>query len=565
MATLITNEEKNICDPLISCVDNNNVLMIFSTEEQQTNNLQINDSKTQNEEFELNEDSKLDNDEKKLIGDIHQLLLQSLNSNTIINMNKHEKYYDKYVKDDIFYGLGIENECYFVFDECVQVTGEFIKQNTKRERYSIDYFTNFKQSELNIFFENIKDSDTFYIPVFMNSHTLTKCDINGEHRTIYNKNNDSNPKFNNISIFDGMLKKNNTIKKMYLKEFVFDGDSFEIITQNFYNTTVNDCVKELLFSKKNIEREFNKYFEEEKIIYNKYGKFVFQDHNYGIVMYLTNMDNIGICNNGTYHINITLPTKLNNEKMIDDYNKFCCDHKKLIKCIQWVEPLLIACYGSPDIFSIHNDKFAKGSLRVILSRYISIGMYNTNIMTAGKILDKCEYKNNKKLWYTRYHENSGYNCPLTIGSDINFNKFKNHGIEIRFFDFFPEEHLIDIINFLVLLGQFSLHNYISNPLKKNIWHDTIIHIMKNGYSAVLNKKFTQLLFNAFCFNSSNYNNLSSLQILQMLSDALYNKYKNDEYVKLISPNMKKPFFVNYNRTMNNINKIIFNTYSVRDD
>ena len=71
------------------------------------------------------------------------------------------------------------------------------------------------------------------------------------------------------------------------------------------------------------------------------------------------------------------------------------NHKRVIKYIQWLEPLIIACYGSADIFSTYNTNFSKCSQRNALSRYISMGTYNPQAMKEGRMLSDFEHNKNK--------------------------------------------------------------------------------------------------------------------------------------------------------------------------
>lgn len=467
---------------------------------------------------------------------------------------KHQKYAQFHQPNDILYGCGIENETYFIFDKFVEVTGEQIKNNTKKERYSLDYYKNFKTRELNKFYNFINDDDTFMIPIYINSHALEKCDKFDEHKTIYsNLPQQLNDKFSE-SIFDIMLK-NKIIKKMYKREFCFDGDSIEFMTINFYKNTVEKCVEELKQSKKIILDETTKIFEENQI-FNNYGKLCYQDYNYGFAKYMTNLSNIMVCNSGTYHINITLPTELNQDRQIKDMDNFIIIHQNAIRAIQWIEPLFLACYGSSDIFSINNDKFAKGSQRCALSRYVSIGTYSSQKMPKGKLLDTFNYSLNYKLWYNKYHNNSGYQIPETIGYDINFNKFNNHGIEIRFFDYFSENYLVDVMNIIVLLCEFSLNNKLKDHSNSTIWNNTVVNCMRNGSDAKLDRKYIKKLNKIFHIKLKDNLDTNPWALFQTLVNILYEKYHDGNFVKLISPDMKNPLIINFNKMSVDIHKVM---------
>ena len=344
--------------------------------------------------------------------------------------DKHFRYMNSYDSSyTLFWGLGIENESYLMMDTKYNHS-DFKKLKLKSERYSVNYFNNYKSDELIQTMKHLYTLNKLTYPVYINSHTFQKTDIHLEHRTLYDNSSTPNSLFIE-SLHDILLRENNFYKKEYGSSIVFDGDSIEFITQNFYNTTVHSCVQELISTKRRFLIECSPFFR-------KWGwnSISFPDHNYGITTFLsTNKQNLGICNNGTYHINITLPTLIKNGIIINR-NKFIYQHIQYIKCIQMIEPLIIACYGTPDIFSLVNKKNSKnysmGSLRVTLSRYISLQTFDTDHPVNGKLL-LLPKSNDSKYWYNQLHD-MPYQINSEIGADINFNKFKNHGIEMRFLD-----------------------------------------------------------------------------------------------------------------------------------
>lgn len=457
---------------------------------------------------------------------------------------KHGKYFSSFKPNEIFFGLGIENETYFVVGTR-KVTGREIINNRKRERYSVDYYVNFKDDELNNVFSNIDENHIYNVPIFMNSYAMKNCDKNGNPKTLYDKAMTPNVKFSGQTLEDFLIEQNDVLKSMYKKKFEYDGDAIEFITQNFYKTTVSDCINELIETKKITLDEFNKVFKENNI----YSTLSYPEYNFGFAKYTTNMNNVSICNNSTYHINITLPTLLDNNCEIKNMNKFIKNHKRAIKYIQWLEPLIIACYGSADIFSLYSDKFSKGSQRNALSRYISIGTYNSESMIQGRLLNNFDHTIGKN-WYSDYHQQSGYVPPSTIGYDINFKNFRNHGIEIRFFDYFPEKYLADVINLIILVCELSLDKQncsnarVGVPTRTPFWHNQTKLCIKDGSQANLDIEYTNYL--AKLFNINHVKVRSCQELLQTIADSLYNKYAKYKFSSAISPNMIKPYIANYN-------------------
>jgi hypothetical protein len=116
----------------------------------------------------------------------------------------------------------------------------------------------------------------------------------------------------------------------------------------------------------------------------------------------TNMNQLAIFNNGTYHINITLPTQLNERSEIQDKNSFIESHRSYIRFIQWMEPLLIANFGSPDPLAwIDPAHFSAGSQRAAMSRYIGVGTFDTDTMPEGKILTM-DLSGVESTWYIEH-------------------------------------------------------------------------------------------------------------------------------------------------------------------
>jgi hypothetical protein len=227
--------------------------------------------------------------------------------------------------------------------------------------------------------------------------------------------------------------------------------------------------------------------------------------NNPFAMHMTNLTNISMFNNGTLHYNITLPTILDNNGLIKDFEKFKSDHKKAIKIIQWLEPLLIAVYGSPDPFSSLSTKFSKASQRCAISRYIGIGTYNTDEMKKGKILSLpindliCNQLNG--WWFHNFYKNNGYAKLNEIGLDINFNKHYNHGIELRFFDLISDnKNIFESFEFIIYLMDYILENddTIDNPIIDKLWNQIVLKTIINGKDNILSnneKKIYENMFN----------------------------------------------------------------------
>jgi hypothetical protein len=412
------------------------------------------------------------------------------------SMDKHKKYINNYRANELYWGLGIENEMYLEFNKKITVDKGFFYKNHNRERYSVNYFSNYKDLLKNDAFNYLSNELPLNIelPLLMNSHSFMFTDRNNNSKRLYTKKNEYNPKFIGC-LSDELVNYNSFFKSTFNNNWLYDGDTIEFTTLNFYKTDLPNVINEL----NNFKLAFIKNLHSFQIntdLFKNYGMLKFMDRNHPFAVYLTNLNNISMFNNGTLHYNITLPTYLDNNKLIKDNIKFVNDHKRAIRIIQWLEPFLICIYNTPDYFSLLNDfsnkeMYSKCSQRCAVSRYIGIGTYDSDVMISGKLLTIKSYMfdNNKYWWYNKYHKESAYTKLDEIGLDINFNKHYNHGIEIRFFDFITDNKLMyESFEFIIYLMDFILENKkmeIENPIFSELWNNLVYNIMIKGKDYIL--------------------------------------------------------------------------------
>jgi hypothetical protein len=434
--------------------------------------------------------------------------------------DKHTKYKKSYGKNELYWGIGLENELYLEFEKKVQVDKKKFLNYHKRERYSVDYYKNYVEEYVNCGFLYKSFIDSIELPVLLNSHSLTKTDQFNQSKTLYTKLCEPNPKFCGQTLWE-LAMKNTYFANNFQKNFTFDGDTIEIITQNFYNTQTCSVMEEYKQSKKDFIQNLRNVFSENSV-FPEYGEIGFQKDNHQFAIYLTNFHNIGIFNNGTLHFNITLPTQLQEDGKIANKSEFINIHKNYIKLIQFMEPFFLAKYGSPDQFSTIQCDYAKlfsaCSQRCAVSRYIGIGTYDTDTMKTGKLLqdDVSLFDVVTKYygWYNQYYKNCAYTKGDKMGYDINFNKHYNHGVEIRFFDHISDDSKInDVLEDLIYLGDWALENdIIENPIKNAIWNGLVVKCMHQG-------KNTQLSFEELEL----YNTLFKTKFLNQNICSLYDE------------------------------------------
>jgi hypothetical protein len=400
-------------------------------------------------------------------------------------LEKHKRYKDKYKPNDLYWGLGIERECYLE-TKGDPVTGQFFK-NQKPERYSVDYYKSYKPNKFNEALRAIIDpSENYNLPILINAHSFLKTDALGEPATLYRKNSPPNPKYSGKSLFESLKEVSTFFSKECENSFTFDGDTIEIMTQNFYKTTVKSVVNELNELRDIFIRELNKALTQirskQEVLPILKNDIKWMSKNYGIVRMLTNLNNIAIFNNGTYHINITLPTETDGSGNIKDMPSFVNKHRKVINYYQWLEPILLGAYGTGDILAESGKEgFAKGSLRNSLSRYIGVGTYDTRKMNTGKILTVDRKDIDEPKWMEDFNEISVYESLPNVGLDFNFNKHHNHGIEFRMFDWFPEDKLEALLITLVHSADAALEVEPESPIKNHLWNYFVEKILLEGH------------------------------------------------------------------------------------
>jgi hypothetical protein len=411
---------------------------------------------------------------------------------------KHRKYKPAYKSFDMYWGLGIEHETYLKTSQKKDITS--FEGNMKPERYSVDYMKVYKPEPLRLALQEILDSGNgkIQVPILVNSHSFTHCDIFNSHKTTYEKVPKPNPNYTGKTFWDWICEKSSWLRDHYDQNFMWDGDTLEIITLDFYKTTVDKVINELLTTFTALETEFGRLPKQGLLA--AYGPLTLASpHNEPFAVYLTNLKNVAMFNNGTIHINLTLPTRLGWKGGAPLFGKkFRRQHQRLARFIQWLEPALIAAYGSGDPLVSVSDRYAAGSQRVAVSRYIGLGIYDTEKMEAGKILQVQRDQCGPLPWYDWLYNQCDYYKLEKIGLDLNFNKHGAHGLELRFFDQMPYEKLEEVMRALILVMDTSLKiKQVTDPRNCKEWQMAAGEALLKGQSWYISVEQQTALYNVF--------------------------------------------------------------------
>ena len=431
-----------------------------------------------------------------------------------VTLSKHARYKAAYnPAGGLFWGLGIEVETYLHFTRPIHVATPVIRKDHSPERYSVAYSATYKPAALAAALESAYPdaSGCLPMPLCVNSHGLAAMDVAGNHKTTYEKTPKPNPAFTGKTWFEELQAFDaDFFGKGYEVLFTFDGDSIEFMTQRFYCATSDQVIKELQAVKTTFLTKLNTFVAKRQLFKRHGAALRWAPNNPAFVVQLTNPSQVAMFNNGTYHINITLPSYTCPAAAPGDLppllypSAFVADHCRFIRLIQWLEPLVLAVYGSADPLGSRGANplgsrganplgsregsgsgFAKASQRCAVSRYIGIGTYDTEAMPEGKILTAdvptIRGADQPFWWYRRFHETSAYIPLTTIGMDINFRKHHNHGVEIRCLDWFPEQLLPGLLAFFIRLADLSLARPLAPeaPMSET-WNDLVVGIMQEG-------------------------------------------------------------------------------------
>ena len=406
-------------------------------------------------------------------------------------LDKHDHYKNAYKPGDYYWGIGIEREFYLESSLSAEVNRDWILKNQKPERYSVRYFNSYKPGKFNEAIKNLiqEEGQHLRLPMLFNSHALYKMDSTGQHETTYEKIPKPNPKFTGITLFDH-LSKNPFFRREFGRSYCFDGDSIELTTQHYYKSTAQDAIEELKWLSDKWINEANETFRGNNIL-EKHLPLKWAGANYGLAIMYSNPGSCSIFNNGTYHINFTAPTRLDVAGLIANRSDFVSKHKKIIRHFQWIMPFLIVMYGTGDFLARGkgNFGFSKGSLRIGMSRCIGAGTFSSDEMRNGKqntLPSKEAAICKPDGWYSLFHENSAYTILDEIGLDINFNKHHNHGIELRIFDWFPEDRLLELLKVLIWTMDNALtHELCEDPRLNKTWNKVMVRAVESGSGLII--------------------------------------------------------------------------------
>lgn len=311
----------------------------------------------------------------------------------------------------------------------------------------------------------------------------------------------------------------------------------ELVTSAFTNRTINSIAQEAIFQEEMfIKCQMKNPFTRDKV--DKYGPLVthlcgtignikvplrptFVEDNYELEE-ASWKDYVG-----SYHITMTLPHTQNITT-----KQFVQNHIDCANQIQWIEPLLMTAFFSPDpsavgqgpkpgiegsyrVGAVGWGNFAGADVRVFGNQGVTRGAMMESTwrkglnLTGMERLNRCvktakpQYKKSVSILTSDFRtfnfENDEnkckelYNpndCPKADGAPMS----PPFGMEIRIFDHFHSEYLIDLLKIITLLAANADRHPATNYVyKSKSWNQTMQTIMTYGWNAQLTGEYVAVL------------------------------------------------------------------------
>ena len=270
---------------------------------------------------------------------------------------------------------------------------------------------------------------------------------------------------------------------------------------------------------------------------------------------------------GSYHMTVTLPHT--RDINIKDFIKM---HQNMAQQIQWLEPLMMTAFFSPTQEAVGNHNEPEGSFRVMTIGWGNFGgsdirkMGTTGLDRGSNIRalwrNGLEFRRTKRLNYCAKVAKPQYRKSKTIhtGDFRTFgvepdlekcNRLYNpndcvngradgapmkppFGMEIRIFDHFPSEYLLDLMRIITLIGC----NAQRSPPKDYVYRDkkwikAVQQIMKDGWNAIVDIKFIEALRDNLGL-PININSTLAYDIFKQIVHELFEINKNEFINKIMN-------------------------------
>ena len=273
---------------------------------------------------------------------------------------------------------------------------------------------------------------------------------------------------------------------------------------------------------------------------------------------------------GSYHITITLPHTRDID--IKDFVKM---HQNMAQQIQWLEPLMVTAFFSPTQSAVGNPENdePEGSYRVMTIGWGNFGgsdvrKMGTSGLDRGSSFKTSQWRKTMNFKGTKKLNECVKKSPVqyrkaksihtgdfrTFGIEKDFEKCKKlynpsdcetgradgkpmappFGMEIRIFDHFPSEYLIELMRIVVLIGCNSQRHpatdYVNSDKR---WITALRSIMRDGWNATIETKYITALRSNLGL-PVNTSSMLAFDIFKQIVHELYEVNKDAYFNKIMN-------------------------------
>ena len=273
---------------------------------------------------------------------------------------------------------------------------------------------------------------------------------------------------------------------------------------------------------------------------------------------------------GSYHITITLP----HTRDIDTKD-FVKMHQNMAQQIQWLEPLMVTAFFSSTQSAVGNPENdePEGSYRVMTIGWGNFGgsdvrKMGTTGLDRGSSFKTSQWRKTMNFKGTKKLNECVKKSPVqykkaksihtgdfrTFGIEKDFEKCKKlynpsdcetgradgkpmappFGMEIRIFDHFPSEYLIELMRIVVLIGCNSQRHpatdYVNSDKR---WITALRSIMRDGWNATIETKYITALRSNLGL-PVNTSSMLAFDIFKQIVHELYEVNKDAYFNKIMN-------------------------------
>ena len=208
-------------------------------------------------------------------------------------------------------------------------------------------------------------------------------------------------------------------------------------------------------------------------------------------------------------------------------------HKLWAISIQWLLPLLLACYSSCDPLSIGDgDKLSELSLRLFISGFSFINLINVMdySLPLGRDVVNWQHKHSDLAKVAKHDflytdEDFSYS-----GSEFRVDEKKGYqfGFEIRVFDNFDINNVNSLLEFLFLLADKVAYEgkvYRVNPFNNPVLNRESVRILQQGWNTRISREYLDLIESELEIPTSGFRDgLTAYQVCDQIYVWLQDKF-----------------------------------------